>query len=311
MNGNEDSQSHPYCHSHPCTIVTIREITMSIFFHITILVLAVFVYRFYSFYSKYYDSTPCGKDPPIEVDGVWFFEDKKDYKFKDPCSLFSTEYYEAREKFRKAVKKYNATTLDRSNSDTSAHTELWSYPVASTGGDGGEDDDSTSLTLDVAVLPGNTQELGTIVHSSGVHGVEGYAGSAVQLALLELLTSGSEETIDPRDRPTIVMVHGVNPVGMHQYRRCNENNVDLNRNGILGSFRDFISKRDPNIAGYEEFRYLFAPGMDVERTSDNLSLYDSTIGFYVRLIPALAKYGFPALKRGIVAGKSTFCFFEK
>ena len=267
---------------------------MALFFHIAILALSVYAYHVYRFYSKYYDSTPCGKDPPIEVDGVWFLENKE-YLFRESCSLFSTEYFEAREKFRNAVQKHNATT--------SSNLELWSSLIVE------GDDASTSLTMDVAVLPGNTKELGTIVHSSGTHGIEGYAGSAIQLALLELFTSTKD-----MDRPTIVMVHGVNPVGMKEYRRCNENNVDLNRNGIIiseegnQSFRDFVNKRDPNVAGYDTLRHVFVPEMDIERTSDEMPLYDSTIGFFASLIPALAKYGFPTLKKGIVAGKSNIWY---
>jgi hypothetical protein len=326
---------------------------MSYFFQIVIMALSVFVHQLY---SKYYDSTPCGSDSPIEIDGIWFLDDDDNdrqrggYIFQDTCALFSSEYFEAREKFRNAVKKYNTTLMNNpttttgtsnSNSDASvaataetAHAELWSSLVAVMDGNG-------PLTLDVAVLPGNTKELGTIVHSSGVHGVEGYAGSAIQLALLELLTwtsQKSEGKIDAEHRPTIVMVHAVNPVGMNQYRRCNENNVDLNRNGIIlsggeanhdskngdsvdvdnnnnnkihddgiyASFQDFLNKRDPNIAGYDDFRHLFVPEIDTDNgdeSNDNLSLYETTIGFYVRAIPALAKHGMAALKRGMVAGQ--------
>mmetsp|Transcript_22068 Transcript_22068/g.54590 ORF Transcript_22068/g.54590 Transcript_22068/m.54590 type:complete len:468 (+) Transcript_22068:95-1498(+) len=251
---------------------------MGFFFHIAILALSVFGYRFYSFYSKYYDSTPCSKDSPIEIEGAWFLEEKN-YSL-EACSLFSTDYFEAREKFRNAVKKYNRTF---------EKAELWSSLIV---------DD---LTMDVAVLPGK-QELGTIVHSSGVHGIEGYAGSSIQLALLELFS------LKEIERPTIVMVHAVNPVGMKEYRRCNENNVDLNRNGIVISdlfptFQDFVKKRDPNLSGYETFRSIFVPQMDINRKSDDLPLWDSTVGFFSSLILALIEHGFPALKKGIVSGQ--------
>lgn len=262
----------------------------SFFFHIVVLALATFAYRLHQFRSKYYESSPCGMDPPIEIDGVWFRDgEDQNYVFQDPCSLYSTEYFQARNKFREAVKKFNGTTSEE------GHAELWSSVVISK-----DDDDSASLTIDVAVLPGNSQDLGTIVHSSGVHGIEGYSGSAVQMALLELFTA---KPIDPRDRPTIVMLHGVNPVGMKEWRRCNENNVDLNRNGIVGSFEKFVGNRDPNVAGYEDFRDIFVPQMDVDRTSDDMPLYDRTIGFFAALIPAVIQYGLPALKKGIVAGK--------
>lgn len=62
-----------------------------------------------------------------------------------------------------------------------------------------------------------------LLHISGVHGVEAYAGSATQLALLAApppLNAGT----------ALVLVHVLNPWGMAWLRRCNEANVDLNRN---------------------------------------------------------------------------------
>lgn len=62
-----------------------------------------------------------------------------------------------------------------------------------------------------------------LLHVSGVHGVEAYAGSAAQLALLaappELPADGA-----------LALVHVLNPYGMAWLRRANEHNVDLNRN---------------------------------------------------------------------------------
>lgn len=62
-----------------------------------------------------------------------------------------------------------------------------------------------------------------LLHASGLHGVEAFAGSAVQLAALANL---------PRLRAgcALVLAHVLNPWGMSWLRRANENNVDLNRN---------------------------------------------------------------------------------
>lgn len=60
---------------------------------------------------------------------------------------------------------------------------------------------------------------------SGVHGVEGFACSAIQTGLLARL--------DPTSLPDdvgVLLVHAVNPWGMAWWRRQNEHNVDLNRN---------------------------------------------------------------------------------
>ena len=82
----------------------------------------------------------------------------------DPhACYFSDGYSSARARFRAAALGANATL----------HT--LSLPT-------GKD-----LTIDVAVLSSGTEahDPPTLVHLSGTHGVEAYAGSAVQLALLE------------------------------------------------------------------------------------------------------------------------------
>jgi Protein of unknown function (DUF2817) len=81
-----------------------------------------------------------------------------------------------------------------------------------------------NLSIDVAIstyLPNKP----TILVSSGLHGAEGFFGSAVQLALLE---SGSLAT-----DINWVFIHALNPYGFANLRRCNEDNIDLNRNFLL------------------------------------------------------------------------------
>jgi len=62
---------------------------------------------------------------------------------------------------------------------------------------------------------------------SGTHGVEGYAGSALQSWWL-----GEDSGRESHDDVRVVMVHGFNPVGFSWVRRVNEDNVDLNRNFV-------------------------------------------------------------------------------
>ena len=65
------------------------------------------------------------------------------------------------------------------------------------------------------------------MHSSGVHGVEGYSGSAIQHKLLSTLPKWYK---NDENQPVIMFVHAVNPFGMALNRRFNENSVDINRN---------------------------------------------------------------------------------
>jgi hypothetical protein len=70
-----------------------------------------------------------------------------------------------------------------------------------------------------------------LVISSGCHGVEGFAGSGVQVALLQ------ERDFQERARASgvaLLYLHALNPWGFSWWRRWTEDNVDLNRN-----FQDF------------------------------------------------------------------------
>ncbi len=122
--------------------------------------------------------------------------------------FFSPDYFAARERFRKAA--------------WSAGAELEAHSVSARG-PGDEE-----LTLDVAIL-GPLEAPQTVVFSSGMHGVEGYFGSAVQLAVLQRIRQGEVVVGDRR----VVLVHGLNPYGFAWGRRTNEQNVDLNRNWLL------------------------------------------------------------------------------
>ena len=76
---------------------------------------------------------------------------------------FSPDYATARDRFRAAA--------------SAAGARLHSLPLEATGPDGLE------LTIDIAHL-GAEQPDTVVLHSCGLHGVEGFAGSAIQLQLL-------------------------------------------------------------------------------------------------------------------------------
>ena len=80
-----------------------------------------------------------------------------------------------------------------------------------------------NLTIDVGWF-GAKHPRRAFAHSSGVHGVEAFAGSAIQLQWLD------EGLPDLPEDAAIVLVHVINPYGMAWLRRFNEHGVDLNRN---------------------------------------------------------------------------------
>lgn len=99
-----------------------------------------------------------------------------------------------------------------------AGARVESHPIAARGPTG------EALSVEVALLGASRAEHLVLV-SSGVHGVEGVLGGAVQVQALQKLASGGVPL-----RTGIAMVHAVNPWGFAHVRRVDENNVDVNRN---------------------------------------------------------------------------------
>ena len=120
-------------------------------------------------------------------------------------SFYSSTYDEARSRFIDS-----ATAID-------ATLNSYSVPVEGAAPD--------EFTIDVATV--GPDDAPAIVVSSGLHGVEGFLGSAIQLAKLRELEAGSADNI------RWVFIHAINPFGFARNRRFNEDNVDLNRNFVL------------------------------------------------------------------------------
>lgn len=111
---------------------------------------------------------------------------------------FRDSYYQARALFRS-----RATAVD--------HATLHSLPLPEL--------QALGLTIDVAVIGGPSRRADRVLlHMSGTHGVEGFAGSAIQSRLLERLAEGEEAEAEA-GLPTLVFVHAVNPFGFSQVRR--------------------------------------------------------------------------------------------
>ena len=122
-----------------------------------------------------------------------------------------------------------------------------------------------------------------LLHSCGLHGVEGFAGSAVQLAVLERAPAVPAGC-------AIVLAHVLNPYGMAWLRRVNENNVDLNRN-------------------------FLAPGERWEGAPQLYSRLDSLLNpptppgndrFWWRLAAMALRHGPRAIKQAIAEGQYEF-----
>ncbi len=83
------------------------------------------------------------------------------------------------------------------------------------------------FTTDVATL--EQGEGNWLVVDSGLHGIEGFAGSAIQSYLLS-------EVVPRFPGWNFMFIHVINPYGMNASLRTNKGNVDLNRNIWRGGF---------------------------------------------------------------------------
>ena len=120
-----------------------------------------------------------------------------------------------------------------------------------------------------------------LVHSSGLHGVEGFAGSAIQL---QWLMEGIPAL--PGDA-AIAVVHVLNPYGCAWLRRVNENNVDLNRNF-----------RAPGDAGAEPGRDY--PALDALLNPQSASRRDF---FHARAAWLVLRHGMSNLRQAVAGGQ--------
>ncbi len=146
--------------------------------------------------------------------------------------------------------------------------------------------DDTPLSIDVArVGPAEAERV--VVVSSGLHGVEGFLGSAVQAALLELVLPG---TALP-DGVAVVLIHALNPYGFAHLRRFDHENIDLNRN--------FLLPGEPYAGAPEGYAAL-----------DGLLNPDSPPTaldpFLLRAAVEIVRHGMPALKDAVAGGQYEF-----
>jgi predicted deacylase len=184
----------------------------------------------------------------------------------DVAAAFSESYAEARGKFVHAA-------AGRAHAVAShVHPQV-------TGRDG------EPLAVAVALL-GAVDASALLVVSSGMHGVEGFAGSGCQVARLRdaLFAAALAQS-----GVAALFVHAVNPFGFSHLRRANEDNVDVNRN-----FRDFAGD-EPCNAAYRDVHRLVVPETWPPPV-DN----EQAIGAYV------ARHGLREAQAALTSGQNEF-----
>ena len=181
-------------------------------------------------------------------------------------SPFSDDYAAARARFRRAAEA-RGFRLD-------------AFPIDRAGPSG------EALTIDAAVL-GPERPGRVLVVSSGLHGVEGFFGSAAQLAWLEGEGGGRRPAVDG----AVVLLHALDPFGFAWGRRFDEGNVDLNRN--------FLVNGEP-FRGTPPHYALLNGLLNPEGPPRGFDL------FYLRAFLAVLRYGNRDLKQAVARGQYDF-----
>lgn len=186
-------------------------------------------------------------------------------------SLFASSYHDARACFLQALDAFEARTGRR--------FERQRYSV----------DANRDLSIDVAELrPAQPDKLYVAV--SGIHGIEGYAGNAIQRALLGELLARLD-----LGSTGLLLVHALNPVGMQRLRRVNASNVDLNRNFALEGSALYAT---------DSSRYSWlASVLGPTRPYDGGLL--TRVSFLTQLALRVRRHGYAALRQATLAGQYT------
>ncbi len=137
------------------------------------------------------------------------------------------------------------------------------------------------LTINYCYVPTQKKSKRLLILSSGVHGIEGYVGSAVQQMFMEdLLVNMNLSEMG------VLLIHGMNPYGFKYNRRVTENNVDLNRN----CSNDIKLYKSIN-AGYSDLYTMLNPKEEVSLKSIK------NMFFQVNAIQKIIQYSMGTLRQ--------------
>ena len=182
---------------------------------------------------------------------------------------FYTTYEDVRENLDDLVNKLKSKNIEVIKSEFAVNAE-------------------EGLYIDNIYLPSSGEKTNLIVITTGVHGIEGYIGSVMLDVFFEEIYPelNTENT-------GILIVANVNPYGMKNYRRYNENNVDLNRNFIedWDSFDLSSNKEYPKVDKF----------LQPEGKMGNAFWHE--VGFYARLAKEAIFTGADTISDALLTGQ--------
>ena len=192
----------------------------------------------------------------------------------------------------KADLKYFRESYEKSRDAfrTEAKSLAGKYKAASQASFNVPSKNDKDLTVDMLYIPALKNKKGLIIISSGVHGVEGFTGSAVQRMMMEEFMTNENLA-----STGFLFIHGMNPYGFKNSRRVTGNNIDLNRNS---SPTDELYKTKNT--GYPAVMDLINPQESVNTASVG------NIFFELRAIRKIISAGMPVLRQAILQGQYEF-----
>lgn len=119
-------------------------------------------------------------------------------------SLFQTTFAEARSQYLQSVAQV----------ETSKDKSIYQLQFP--------DPEDPTLVTDVTWIRNSKKAANLIMIISGLHGIEGFTGSAVQAKILK--------SMKPSAASDYLFIHALNPYGFKNFRRTDRDNIDLNRN---------------------------------------------------------------------------------
>lgn len=202
-----------------------------------------------------------------------FAQKKNDIKETNYLEYYSDNYNSARVKFLKTSKvlqkKYPASKIFHVNVPSKIDKNLF---------------------VDVLYLPCLKEKNKLLILSSGVHGVEGHVGDAMQEMFLDKFVTDSLI-----EKTALLIIHSVNPYGYKYNRRVSENNVDINRNSsLVDTLYNIVNE------GYPKVNDFINPTKRVNTKSLG------NIFFTPKAILKILKASMPVLRQAILQGQYQF-----
>ncbi len=190
----------------------------------------------------------------------------------DTTSFFQPDYESSREQFLVKTAALQKTTTSE---PTLSSVQQLQFK--------GPFDDH--LITDVTWIKAHRPNQNLIVMVSGIHGIEGFTGSAIQSYKLDQLKK-------PKNGPDYLFIHALNPYGFKNFRRVDKENVDLNRNFSIDpkEFKKFSQN-------YYDINSFLNPDQELK-----LSVF-SRFGFLVSSANLILKYSLEPLRQAILLGQ--------